>query len=429
MTGHAGMAQSRFWHPFANMATTARERVVFVSGRGSELVDADGRRYFDATAALWYSAVGHGRAEIAQAIARQAGRLEACSCFDVYASDVTLALADRLAELVPVDDPRVFLTSGGSDSVDSAGKIVRRHFALCGQPQKTIMLAREGGYHGMHAYGTSLAGIPGNRDGWGTLVPDVAHVPAFDVDALDATIAALGAERVAAFFVEPVIGAGGVFPPPEDYLRRAASVCRRHGVLLVCDEVVTGLGRTGSWFASDRYGVRPDLLLLAKILTSGYQPLGAVVVSGRVAEPFHAGDGALLRHGYTYSGHATACAAAQANLDLLEQEALVERVEQLGRRLPEILRPLLDVDGVAAVRTVGLTAGIQLDEARLAERGVTGADVVAGCRARGQLTRLLASGALQLSPPFVATEAELETFAAVVAETVAGVRGEVAHVR
>ena len=420
---------SRFWNPFANMAETSRARVVFVRGRGSTLVDAAGREYFDATAGLWYCAAGHGRERIAGAIARQAARLASCTCFDVYASDVTLELADRIAALAPVDDPRVFLTSGGSDSVDTAGKIIRRHFALRAQPEKTIMLAREGAYHGMHAYGTSLAGIPGNRDGWGTLIPEVDHVPAFDVEALDAKIRSIGAGRVAAFFVEPVIGAGGVFPPPEDYLRQVAEVCRRHGVLLVCDEVVTGLGRTGRWFASERYGVRPDLLILAKILTSGYQPLGSVVVSGGVAEPFYAGEGAWLKHGYTYSGHATACAAAMENLDILEEERLVERVEALGRKLPGLLGGLADLPAVEEVRTVGLTAAVQLDVSYLDQRGVSGADVVVACRERGQLTRLLACGALQLSPPFVATEEQIDRFAQVVAEAVVAVVPEVAHVR
>ena len=399
--------------------TLERGRVVFAGGEGCYLIDTDGKRYFDASGGLWYNAVGHGRQRIAEAIGTQAARLAACTSFDVYSADVTLEVADRIAALTPVPDPRVFLTSGGSDSVDSAGKIIRRHFALRGEPERTVMIAREGAYHGMHAYGTSLAGIPGNHDGWGTLIPEVSHITAFNPEALEERIEELGAERVAAFFAEPVIAAGGVFPPPEGYLPAVAEVCRRHGVLLVCDEVVTGVGRMGRWTASERYGVEPDLMVMAKVLTSGYQPLGAVVVSGAVAEPFFAGEGAWLRHGYTYSGHATACAAAMANLDIIEEEGLVDRVAGLEPELPRLLGPLADLDGIEEVRTAGLLAGVQLDLAWFEERGVAPARVAVELRERGQLTRLLACGALQFSPPFTTTEDQIVEFAEAVDASVA----------
>ncbi len=411
---------SRFWHPFANMAETMeRGRIVFVSGEGATLIDSEGRRYFDATGGLWYNAVGHGRAEIATAIAEQATKLAATTCFDVYAPDVTLEVADRIAALSPMPDGRVFLTSGGSDGIDTAGKIVRRYFGMRGEPEKTVFIAREGAYHGMHAYGTSLAGIPGNHDGWGPLVREVEHITAFNAEALEEKIREVGAERVAAFYAEPVIGAGGVFPPPEGYLPAAREVCDRHGVLLVCDEVVTGVGRVGRWTASERFGVKPDLLVLAKILTSGYQPLGAVVVAENVADPFFEGDGAWLKHGYTYSGHATACAAALANLEVMEREGLVDRVAELEARLPDLLGPLAELDGVAEVRTIGLLAGIQLDAPWLEERGVPLAAVATAVRERGQLTRLLASGALQFSPPFVSTEEQIGGFADATADALA----------
>lgn len=409
---------SRFWHPFSNLAATEREELILVRGEGATVEDVDGNRYFDATAALWYCAAGHGRERIAGAIASQAARLASYSCFGDFATVPTLVLAERVARGVPVDDASVFFTSGGSDSIDSAAKIARRHFALRGEPRRTVMIAREGAYHGTHAFGTSLGGIAGNREGWGELVGDVAHVPPFDLDALEATIESCGPERVAAFFAEPVIGAGGVFPPPEDYLRRAAAICRRHGVLFVCDEVVTGVGRLGRWSAAELYGVRPDLMILAKGLTSGYQPLGAVVASAAVTEPFRAGAGEVLKHGYTYSGHATACAGALANLDLIEDEGLIGRAAALGERLPELLGGLAGLEGVAEVRMVGLTAAVQLDAERFAEAGADPAAVVAGCRRRGQLTRMLACGALHFSPPFVSSEEEIARFAEAVAESV-----------
>lgn len=409
-----------FWNGFSNMAETLeRGRVVFTAGDGCYLTDIEGNRYFDASGGLWYNAVGHGRQEIAAAIGSQAGRLAACTSFDVYSADVTLAVADRIAALTPVPDPRVFLTSGGSDSVDSAGKIIRRYFALRGEPERSVIIAREGAYHGMHAYGTALAGIPANHDPWGDLVPEVEHITAFNAEALEERIATVGAGRVAAFIVEPVIGAGGVFPPPDGYLTAIAEVCRRHGVLLVCDEVVTGVGRMGRWTASERYGVEPDLMTLAKVLTSGYQPLGAVVVSGTVAEPFFDGEGAWLKHGYTYSGHATACAAAIANLDIIETEQLVERVADLEPALPRLLGPLAGLDGVEEVRTAGLLAGVQLAADWFAERGVAPARLADEMRRHGQLTRLLACGALQFSPPYITTEEQVSEFAEAVAASLA----------
>lgn len=409
-----------FWNGFSNMAETLdRGRVVFTHGEGAYLFDRDGNRYFDASGGLWYNAVGHGRREIAGAIGEQAARLAACTSFDVYSADITLEVADRIADLTPIRDPRVFLTSGGSDSVDSAGKIIRRYFALRGEPERTVIIAREGAYHGMHAYGTALAGIPANHDPWGDLVPEVEHITAFNAEALEERIAAVGAERVAAFIAEPVIGAGGVFPPPDGYLPAVAEICKRHGVLLVCDEVVTGVGRMGTWTASERYGVVPDLMTLAKVLTSGYQPLGAVVVSGAVAEPFFAGEGAWLKHGYTYSGHATACAAAQANLDIIEEERLVERVAELEGELPRLLGPLADLEAVEEVRIAGLLAAVQLDAGWFEERGVAPARVADELRGHGQLSRLLACGALQFSPPFITTEEQVAEFAEAVAASLA----------
>ncbi len=415
----AAGVDSRFWHPFSNMAATAANRVVFVSGEGTRIRDRDGNEYFDAAGGLWFNAVGHGRKRIAAAIAAQAETLAACSCFDLYVSEPTLAVADRIGELGPIPGAKVFLTSGGSDSVDSAGKIIRRWFALRGEPERTVIIAREGAYHGMHAYGTSLAGIAGNHDGWGELVGDVEHITAFNAEALEERIRQLGASRVAAFFAEPVIGAGGVFPPPEGYLRAVREVCDRHGVLLVCDEVVTGIGRLGSWSGSERFGVVPDLVLLAKILTSGYQPLGAVLVSPEVAAPFFEGEGAWLKHGYTYSGHATACAAAMANLDIIEEEGLVDRVAELEPALPRLLGPLASLDGVEEVRAIGLLAGVQLDGAWFEQRGRVATEVPVLLRERGQLTRLLACGALQFSPPFVSEEEEIGAFADAVADALA----------
>ncbi len=408
----------RFWHPFSSMGKVRDREVVFVAGSGCELRDREGRTYLDATAALWYCNVGYGRAEIAEAMAEQAARLHACSCFDLYASDRTLELADRLAGFSPVDDGVVFLTSGGSDSIDTAAKVIRRYWALTGRPEKVGIVSREGSYHGMHAYGTSLGGIASNRDGFGPLVGDTAVVPALDAGALAQQIDRVGADRTAAFIVEPVVGAGGVIPPPVGYLEQVARICAEREVMLIADEVVTGFGRTGRMFACERYGIRPDALVVAKGLTSGYLPLGAVVFSGRIAEPFWEDDAPMLRHGYTYSGHATACAAALANLDVLEREGLIERVAAMEDEFRGVLVELERLEEVSEVRTVGFTAGVQLAPEAVAAAPDLADRVVACSRSHGVITRRLGGDALHVSPAFVIEREQLRRIAATLADAI-----------
>ncbi|HJX07879.1 MAG TPA: aminotransferase class III-fold pyridoxal phosphate-dependent enzyme, partial [Actinomycetota bacterium] len=216
-----------FWHPFADMAALeSAGELTLVRGEGSHVWDTGGGRYLDATAGLWFANVGHGRAEIADAAAEQMRRLAAYHTFGDLANEPTVALTDRVAALAPMRDAKVFLTSGGSDSVDTATKMVRRFWTLTGQPERTVLIRREKAYHGMHTAGTSLAGIPANADGFGPLLHEVVEVPWDDADALYETIDRLGEGRVAGFFCEPVIGAGGVFPPPPGYLEKARGICR-----------------------------------------------------------------------------------------------------------------------------------------------------------------------------------------------------------
>jgi adenosylmethionine-8-amino-7-oxononanoate aminotransferase len=307
-------------------------------------------------------------------------------------------------------DAKVFFTSGGSDAVDTAVKIVRRYWSLTGQPSRTTIVTRERAYHGMHMAGTSLAGIAANRDGYGPLDAGVANVPWDDAEALATLIDSLGAGTVAAFFCEPVIGAGGVYPPPEGYLARVREICRERGVLFVADEVITGYGRTGRMFASE--GLDPDVVLTAKGLTSGYLPMGAVLVAEEVARPFWNTPGFLWRHGYTYSGHASAAAAAMANLDIIEREGLIERVAALQLSLTAALVDLRDHEWVVDVRSgVGLLGAVTVDPAVIAADPTALPRVIAGMRERGVLTRGLADGSVQISPSFVVTRDELQRIA------------------
>lgn len=407
---------TRLWHPFADMAAVAASGELVISrGEGAYVVDESGRRYLDAAAGLWYCNVGHGRRVLADAAAEQMASLASYSAFGDLATRPALDLAERLSRLAPMADARVFLTSGGSDSVDTAVKLVRRYWAEIGEGSRTAIVTREHAYHGMHLAGTSLAGIEANRSGHGDLDPAVLRVPWDDAEALEELLASRS--DVAAFFCEPVIGAGGVYAPPPGYLESVRESCRRHGVLFVADEVICGYGRTGQMFASERWGLDPDIVLTAKGITSGYVPLGAVLISGTVAEPFwSASRGPVMwRHGYTYSAHATACAVAMANLDILESEGLIARVDSLQHRLGASLRPLAAFDVVCEVRAgVGLLAAI--DYTADAKAAGVPAAVLASLRDRGVLTRNLASGALQVSPPFVIDDADIDALAMSIAD-------------
>ncbi|QCQ90794.1 aminotransferase family protein [Rhodococcus sp. SGAir0479] len=396
------------WHGFADMGAVQRDGAFVVSrGDGAYIWDDRGNRYLDATAGLWFTNVGHGRTEIADAVAAQLSTVAHFSNFGDFTSDTTVALADRLAALAPVPGSKIFFTSGGSDSVDTAAKLARRYWHEVGRPSKRLVVGRQKAYHGMHVAGTALAGIPVNREGHGELMGDTRTVAWDDAKGLLELVEREGADAIAAFFCEPIIGAGGIYLPPEGYLAEVRDICREHDILFVVDEVVTGFGRIGgSWFASSRFDLQPDMVCTAKGLTSGYVPMGAVFVAPRVAEPFF-GGGVWWRHGYTYGGHAGAAAAAMANLDIVEREGLLAESKRLEASLHEHLSPLAAHPRVAEVRSgLGAVAAVQLaDPAEalpfvktLREFGISG-------RAAGQ-------GAMQFSPSFVMTDEQVEEMAA-----------------
>jgi putrescine---pyruvate transaminase len=400
---------TRFWHPFADMHQVKDHEIVIRRGDGVWIEDVDGRRYLDATAALWYCNVGLGRAELADAAATQMRELAAYSSFGPYATDVTIALAERLTALAPIEDAVVFLGSGGSDAIDTAAKLARRYWDVVGRPEKRVIVAREHAYHGMHAFGTELGGMAAMRSGYGgALVEAVEHVGANDVDAVRTLFEARAGE-IAAFFGEPVIGAGGVVPPVAGYWEEIGRLCREHDVLLVADEVITGFGRAGALFGSQRFGIEPDMLTFAKGVTSGYVPLGGVLVGRRIQEPFWHEPvvGAVFRHGYTYSGHATACAVAMANLDILEGEALVTRVQRLEPVLATEIGRLQDAPMVTETRSIGLMAAVALDPDRLAGDPGLPERVVTAALGHGLASRVLRGHAIHISPAFVITEEEI----------------------
>jgi len=404
-------ASNRLWHPFAAMGKVDGHELVLVRGEGCTVWDVGGNEYLDATAGLWFVNVGHGRTEIADAVAAQLRTLAAHSIFGDYANQPALELAGRLAALAPVDDAAVFFGSSGGEAVDTAAKIVRRYWALVGQPQRTVIVSRRFAYHGTNAYGTSLSGIPAVRDGYGTLVGDVAEVPHDDPVELARVLDELD-DRAAAFIGEPMIGAGGVIPPTEGYWPEVERICRERDVLLIADEVISGFGRLGTWFGCERYGFTPDLMTCAKGVSSGYVPLAAVIASGRVREPFWREDTAPFLHGGTYAGHPGACVAGLVNLDIIQRERLVERSATLEPVLRELLEPLRDEDGVVDVRSAGLAAAVELDAGVIEANPNAPMAAVLAARRHGVLTRALRGVALQISPPLVVSEAELATIAA-----------------
>ena len=331
-----------FLHPFAKPTREAFIRID--RGEGALVWDAQGRELVDGMASLWYNAIGHGRGEMAYAIAAQSRTLGAYSTFDPFTNEPAESLAEELRAIAPTPNARIFYTSSGSEAIDSAMKLARMAHVQAGQPQRKLIISRNRGYHGAAYGGTSAQGIAPNKENFGPFVDEVLQVPAEDIEAL-ATLMSQRGNEVAAIITEPVQGAGGVFPAPDGYLQSLRKLCDQHGAYLIFDEVITGYGRTGSWFAAHHYGVSPDLATFAKGITSGYIPLGGVFVGMAPTAALETDPNFFLRHGFTYSGHPTACAAGLKNLEIMRREGLVERAKHIGDRLGGGLQALA-ADGV-----------------------------------------------------------------------------------
>ena len=388
-------------HPFAKPAAAAGSFTTMVRGEGALVFDSQGRRYVDAMASLWHCNVGHARPEVAAAVARQLSELETYHCFERFSNPRAEELAGRLVALAPVPGSRVFFTSGGSEAVDTALKLSRMAHALRGEPERTVVVSRVPSYHGVNYGGTALTGLPLNREGFGPGVGDVVQVDKDDLDAVRAVFEQFPG-RVAAVFAEPVIGAGGVWPPAPGYLEALRALCDEHGAHLVLDEVICGFGRLGSWFGGQHYGVRADLTTFAKGVTSGYVPLGGVLMAPSVHEALSADPSFVLRHGYTYSGHATACAAALACLAITEAEDLLKRATLIGERVGPPLQALLDDGRLADVRGVGGVWGVSVPD------GVDPFAVRDRMLDAGVVVRPIAPATLALCPPLVISDDELD---------------------
>ncbi len=387
-------------HPFARPAL--EDYISIVRGEGAVVWDANGKRYVDGLASLWYCNVGHGRTEVANAVARQMAQIETYHCFERFTTPAADELAERLVALAPIPGSRVFLTSGGSEAVDTALKLSRIAHAQAGQPEKTIAISRTPSYHGVSYGAMTLTGLPLNRKDFGPGVGDVVQVDKDDLEAVRAVFEAHPGQ-VAAVFAEPVVGAGGVWPPAPGYLPGLRALCDEHGAHLVLDEVICGFGRLGTLFAGSHFGVAADITTFAKGVTSGYVPLGGALLAPSVHEALSADPAFVLRHGYTYSGHSTAAAAALACLDLTEQEGLLERATHIGERLEPQLKALEAEGLVTDVRGIGALWGVSVPDP-------------VGTRDRmldlGVIVRPIAPVSLAMCPPLVITDDDLDAIPA-----------------
>lgn len=400
------------WSAQAHMPSVLGRQLVITRGEANYVFTSEGQRLFDGTAGLWHANIGHGRAEMAEVAAEQMRTLETYHVFGRYLNDRAVELAERVSDLAPIDDAKVILNSGGSDSIDVALKLARRYWQLRGRHEKTIVLSRDLAYHGLHAYGTSVAGLDFNREGYGTdsLVPETARIDTADIDRVRAQVAEIGPDRIAAIIAEPIQGTGGVIPPTPGYLEGLQRIADEHDILFIADEVITGFGRTGAWFASERYGIRPDIITMAKGISSGYSAVGGIIVAPEVWEPFYADDAPMYRHGTTYSGHATSAALALKNLEIIERDGLLGRVRTLEGVLAHELAGIAADPRVAATRVAGFLGGIELRPEHSAER-VTDAMVE-----QGWIARPLRGNVVQISPPFTTTDAEVRGIVAAVGD-------------
>jgi putrescine aminotransferase len=419
---------AHFLHPFTDHTDLHRDGThVVVSGEGSHVVDESGRRLLDGLAGLWCVNVGYGRREIADAVHRQMMDLSFYPSFFNSTTEPTILLAERIASLAPAGMSRVFFSNSGSEANESALKLVRAYNRIVGRPQKTTILSRTFSYHGVCLATTSMTGLASCYEPFGLPLPGFVHVPGphaygvasamspddygrWCIEETERAIHREGADTIAAFFAEPIQGAGGVVVPPPGHLRELRELCRRHDILFVADEVITGFGRLGAWFASSLWNLEPDLVTMAKGITSGYVPLGATLVSDEIADTLS--KSGYLAHGFTYSGHPVSAAAALANIDILEKENLVAKVrDEAGPHFQKRLRAMSSHPAAGEVRGEGLIGAIDLvpkgGRAALVGPPVLGGRAAAIARDEGVIVRGIRD-LIAISPPLVITAAEID---------------------
>ena len=413
-----------YFMPFTmNRQFKSAPRIV-VEAKGTRYVTEDGRELLDGAAGMWCVNAGHGRREVVEAVAAQAARMDYAPAFQ-WGHPGAFELSARLAALLPGDLDYLFYGNSGSEAVDTALKIALAYHRQRGEASRTRLIGRERGYHGVGFGGTAVGGISNNRKQFGALLAGVDHLPhTFDLaeaafsrgqpqrgahlaDALDRLAALHDPSTIAAVIVEPVAGSTGVLPPPVGYLERLREICDRHGILLIFDEVITGFGRLGEAFAAERFGVRPDMITMAKGLTNAAVPMSAVAVAKPIYDALMEGPpGVELFHGYTYSGHPLACAAALATLGIYAEEGLFARARALEPAFEDAVHGLKDLPGVIDVRNIGLMGAVELAP-RAGAPGARGFDAYLKCFETGLMVRQIGD-IVAMSPPLVVSEAEID---------------------
>lgn len=427
---------AHYLHPFTDFkALAAKGSRVITKADNVYLWDSDGKKIFDAMSGLWCVNVGYGQQELIDAATAQLKQLPFYNSFFQTANPPAIELAELLAQVTPPQFRHVFFSGSGSEGNDTIVRMVRRYWDVLGQPERHVIISRKNAYHGSTMAGASLGGMSGMHEQGGLPIPGIAHIEqpfwfelgqgqdreAFGLQAarwLDEKIAEVGADKVAAFIGEPVQGAGGVIVPPETYWPEVQRICDKHGILLVSDEVICGFGRTGHWFGCERFGFRPDLMTFAKGVTSGYIPLGGVMVGDRVADVL-IGQGGEFNHGYTYSGHPVACAVALANIRLLQRERIVETVrDELAPYLAQQFATLNEHPLVGEVQTCGLMGAVQLvkDKAKhlpFPSELEVGMVCRGHCFGNGLIMRAVGDRMI-VAPPLVITRAQIDEMMALI---------------
>lgn len=412
--------------------------LILVEGKGAILKDIQGREYIDGLSCLWNVAVGHGREELAEVAADQMRRLQYASNYTGFSNVPAIQLATKIAELTYPKLNAVFFTSGGAESNESAFKTARYYWDRVGKPDKYKVIGRMFSYHGVTMAAMSATGLPAFWSTFEPRVPGFVHInppyafirpPGTDAasfgspDELERKILEEGPDTVAAFIAEPVQGAGGVIPPPPDYFPRIREICDRYDILFIADEVITGFGRTGKWFGLENWGVQPDIVAFAKIVTSGYLPLGGIIVSDAIHDVMlNAPNNVKYMHAFTYSGHATCCAVGLRNLEIIEREGLVNRAAVLGKRLLNGLKGLEDLPAVGETRGLGLMAAVELAKDRATRTQFdpslnVGGRVIREARERGVIVRNRGD-VIMMAPPYVTTEDQIDRIVSVVRESI-----------
>lgn len=411
-------------HPTSSLKQQQEDgpSLIVTEGNGVYLKDIHGKQYIDGMSSLWNVNIGHGRAEVAEVAKAQMTTLAFSSCFSTFSHEPVIRLAAKIASLAPGDLEAVFFTSGGSEANDTAFKLARHYWLLKGQAQRQKIISRTKSYHGVTMGATSATGLKPFRDFTNSLAPDFYYVEGSSIEDLRKVIKQEGPENIAAFITEPIQGAGGVHFAPVGYFQEVRKICDQHGILFIADEVITGFGRTGTWFGMEHYGVIPDMMCFAKGVTSGYAQLGGVVISKRIHQELIALSQGTLLHGYTYSGHPMGCAVALKNIEIIETEKLIDQARCRGAELLAGFQMIQRKHPIVGdVRGLGLMGAIEFSNGQIGEDGSmpVAPKVVGEALKRGLICRAVTfdQDTVVFAPPLISNKQEIKRLLEIIDET------------